>query len=188
MLTAPPMLFIFTACCMAGFLSCRRLIVLSPPSLHKACSSVWFSCVLFQSFRSPPSLHKACSRVCFSCVLFQSFRSVPSLHEACSRVCVFRVSCSSLSDHRHGVGGCEPHGFDQLSLCLCVPLSRWVSGQTSAWRAADWGSLTVPGPAIPVTSYWVIRCLSCPASGIVRSVLELAGPLSECCDWMRRQV
>ena len=44
------------------------------------------------------------------------------------------------------------------------------------------------GRAIPVTSKVALQWLPCQAPGVIRSVLELVGPVSVYCDWVRQKV
>ena len=50
------------------------------------------------------------------------------------------------------------------------------------------GYTASPAPVIPVTYKWVLWWLRGQASGVIVSVLELVGPVSEYCDWVKEWI
>ena len=68
---------------------------------------------------------------------------------------------------------------------------RWPSGKAPASRAENTGFKSrlhrdfFRGRVIPVTPKLVLQWLPCQAPGVIGSSLELVGPVSVYCDWVR---
>ena len=98
------------------------------------------------------------------------------------------VSCRGQSFHLWVIAAVSVHS---LLIFLSGRPPGWPNGKASACREADLGSIPsfavdpFPGGAIPVTPALVLWWLPCQVPGLIESALELVGPVSVYCDWVR---
>ena len=91
----------------------------------------------------------------------------------------------------------QPPSLSHRTVSITDPLfhwpvpPRWPSGKASASRAEETGFESrlrldfLGGRVIPATQKLALQWLPCQAPGFIGSALELVGPVSVYCDWVR---